>query len=467
MISYDKAARKEIIASLQKKAKEILDLKKQYRQKRPIVIEFSGSPKSGKTTCINSLELFLKRNGFSVEVVQERASICPVADKVSPMFNIWTACTSITGMISYLECKDVSCDVLILDRGVFDAFCWFDWLHKKQSIGSINKKAIESFLSLDLIINRIDIVFAFTVAPDVSIEREYANLLTDKHGTIMSQKVLGEYLNSIKHIMEVKEKYFHAVFGIDTENKKQDDVGKEVTEKTLEALKTMLMERIGYLTPTDTNLSYLQQHRFLKCQQFEFETIFGSIEFDMRSSVESNPSLLQPVPIAVITDKEKQYVLTVKKRKNAVSEDSPEKDKILLYVGGHSRAEDLTDINSKDLLSVCRYTLHREVKEELGISISFDEIEPYIIYTPDIPKSKQHVAICFIVERDDIDELKFRIDEKELILNRGTSKSGTFQSVSELFQEESQNLEPWSIEIINNLFNHVLMASPYQLSMFD
>ena len=87
-----KDERKELIKELQKLAEEVLTLKQEHRQKRPIVIEFSGSPKAGKTSCINSLEIFLKRNGFSVSIVQERASVCPVSDKQSPMFNLWTAC---------------------------------------------------------------------------------------------------------------------------------------------------------------------------------------------------------------------------------------------------------------------------------------------------------------------------------------------------------------------------------------
>ena len=63
--------RKLIINELQKLAEEVRTLKVEHRQKRPIVIEFSGSPKAGKTSCINSLELFLKRNGFSVQIIQE------------------------------------------------------------------------------------------------------------------------------------------------------------------------------------------------------------------------------------------------------------------------------------------------------------------------------------------------------------------------------------------------------------
>ena len=113
--------RKAVIKELQNLAESVLNLKTEHRQKRPIVIEFSGSPKAGKTSCINSLELFLKRNGFTVQVVQERASVCPVSDKQSPMFNMWTSCASLTGLIGTLENKTSQPDVLILDRGVFDS----------------------------------------------------------------------------------------------------------------------------------------------------------------------------------------------------------------------------------------------------------------------------------------------------------------------------------------------------------
>lgn len=53
--------RKENIAKLEKLAQEVLQLKNIHRQRRPIVIEFCGSPKAGKTSSINSLNIFLKR----------------------------------------------------------------------------------------------------------------------------------------------------------------------------------------------------------------------------------------------------------------------------------------------------------------------------------------------------------------------------------------------------------------------
>ena len=132
--------RKRIINELQKLAEEVRALKVEHRQKRPIVIEFSGSPKAGKTSCINSLELFLKRNGFSVQIIQERASVCPVSDKQSPMFNLWTACMSLAGLIGTLENKKNQVDVLILDRGIFDALCWFEWLVSNSKMEEAQRK---------------------------------------------------------------------------------------------------------------------------------------------------------------------------------------------------------------------------------------------------------------------------------------------------------------------------------------
>ena len=49
--------------------------------RKPVVVEFAGVPKAGKSTTIGQIQAFLKRCGFSVEVVVEHASTCPIRDK--------------------------------------------------------------------------------------------------------------------------------------------------------------------------------------------------------------------------------------------------------------------------------------------------------------------------------------------------------------------------------------------------
>lgn len=292
--------RKKVIRELQKLAEEVLMLKQEHRQKRPIVIEFSGSPKAGKTSCINSLELFLKRNGFSVNIVQERASVCPVSDKQSPMFNLWTACMSLAGLIGTLENKKNQVDVLILDRGIFDALCWFQWLVNNKKMEKEQKEIIENFLLMEELVKCVDIVFAFCVSPQISIEREYATLLTDKLGSIMNEKVLGEYLESVEDTIVNKRDFFHEVFKIETSHKNQDEVGKEVTTITLETLKDLLMERIGYFEKSEALKEVLLSKKVFESTQLE--NVLSPIKFDLREKVEENFEFLQPIPIAIITN---------------------------------------------------------------------------------------------------------------------------------------------------------------------
>lgn len=453
--------RDTIITQLQKLAEEVLSLKQEHRQKRPIVIEFSGSPKAGKTSCINSLELFLKRNGFSVKIVQERASVCPVSDKQSPMFNLWTACMSLAGLIGTLENKKSNVDVLILDRGIFDALCWFEWLVSNSKMEEKQRCITEDFLLMEELIKSIDIVFAFSVEPQISIDREYANLLTNKPGSIMNQKVLAEYLEAIENTYSLKRSFFHEVFMIDTSNKNQDQVGKEVTEKTLDTLKNMLMERIGYFEKnSEINRVLSSKNTF---GYDELKTLLKNIKFGLRDNVESNTEFLQPIPVAIISNRKKDKVLVIKKNKNAVSPNSPEKDKILLYIGGHSRYEDMTEVTSQDFLAICRSTLKREVKEEIGISIALNEIEPFFIYSEDNDKSKKHLAVCFFVMVDE-DGIKLRLDSQELVLNKGKSKSGRFLDIKEVLKEAE--LERWSRIILKTCFETGLQKNQ-QLSIFD
>lgn len=457
----------ELIKQLQIHAKNVLQLKETHRQKRPIVIEFSGSPKSGKTSCITSLSLFLKRNGFRVEIVQERASVCPVADKRSPMFNLWTSCMSVSGMLAALEKEPPLCDVLILDRGIFDACCWFEWLNKKKMFEDEQKKLVEQFLLMDSLVNRIDIVFSFVAEASVSIKREYANLLTDKPGSIMNKPVLEEYLQAIEDTIKSKEKYFHKIARIDTSNKNQDQVGKEVTEITLETLKDTLMERIGFCEPNETEMEFLTSKNIFSFN--EVQPIIRKVKFDLRDSVENAIGKLQPIPIAVLTDSKLNTVLMVKKTAKATSGESPEKDKSLLYIGGHSRIEDSTAINERDILSICRYTLRREIKEEIGLSLAVDNITPFAIYTPTSVKSKKHIAICFLLEVDSA-TLKLSLDQEELIMTKGKSKSGRFFSIDEILHAEYDNLEIWSKLILKECFKKDIIKDGdliVQDSLFD
>ena len=70
-------------------------------------------------------------------------------------------------------------------------------------------------------------------------------------------------------------------------------------------------------------------------------------------------------------------------------------DKRLLYFGGHLREEDGRP--GGDFLSIMKYGLARELKEEIGVDYfpSDEQNDPLCIWNRDHEHSKKHLAICF------------------------------------------------------------------------
>ena len=469
--------RKEQINKLEELASEVLALKKQHRQRRPIVIEFCGSPKAGKTSCINSLNIFLKRNGFKTVVLNERASVSPISDKHNPIFNVWTCSSAINEINEKMDNAQhgEEIDIIISDRGIFDALCWFKWLKDQHNMSEKEYNILAEYATLYRWQKNIDLVYVFMVSPEESIEREYANLLTTKRGSIMREDVLEQYLSSIKETIAEYEGNFRAVHQIDTTNKKQNDVGFEVTSKTLEVLKNMLIEKIGYF-----ELSGLH----LKEGFNEPDTIFPDIDyykFNNRDIVEENELFVQPIPIAVIVTNDEKKILCIKKTEKSTSKESPEYGKLLFYAGGHTRQEDETPETKNDLIKTSKNTLEREIFEELGISISLDHTKPdFYLYTPSFSaKSKKHMAIGWVIHIPE--NTKFNLDSYEIIQRKGKSKSGSFLSFSEIEElfiaEKNMFLESWSKEILlrfyKNKFSEYFIeniekrSESQQLSLFD
>lgn len=462
--------RQENIQYLEELAQDVLKLKNLHRQRRPIVIEFCGSPKAGKTSSITSLNIFLKRNGFKTAVLTERASICPISDKQSPAFNVWTCTSTINEINERIDTANISVengvDVIICDRGIFDALCWFRWLESKEKMSEDEYKVLAEFSMLYRWQKNIDLVYVFLATPEESIKREYANLLTDKRGTIMREDILSEYSSAVMNTLKEYEDDFRATHIIDTTNRNQNDVGYEVTEKTLLTLKEMLMEKIGYICKTD--LLFPGGACFFKSIHDQFE----HIEYGLRDVVEISSDYVQPIAIAVILSKDKKKILCVKKSPKSTEKSSPEYDQTLLYVGGHMRKEDESK-KCACFIDVVRNTLERELFEELGISVVVDKAQdPFVIYTPNTAKSKKHIAIGWFVMLNE--DSKIRLDSYELIQKKGTSKSGTFVPIKDIFEPEFM-LESWSRTILLDLLSDSLtpdqrenlLHSPTQITMFD
>lgn len=440
----------EQIIRLERLSEEILELKRQTIPRRPIVIEFCGSPKAGKSSCINALNLFLKRNKYKTKVLVERASVCPVKDKYDPFFNIWTASSAIAELAEILSNNPKDYDLVILDRGIFDALCWFTWLLERNAIDQDNYDSLVGFLTMKKWRAAIDLVYVFTVSPKISLEREYAYLLTEKRGSIMRPKILASYNQAIATTIGQFGDKYRRVQNFDTGNVTIQAGNYEVTDNVLNILLSSVVERIGYVTQKQLTSISSEVFRYSEYPKMDKLTL----NFERRDMVENNDNMVQPIPIAVITNIERSKILVAKKNKSAGSQTnskSPERNKILVYFGGHIREEDSIDTNQ--LLKTAKYALQRELKEELGIDYTPPESDsdPLCIWDKRNARSGQHLAMCFLIEVD-FDTLKVKLDKNEFITS-GNTKSGSVMDVKDLFKIYSKS-EEWSRAILREIFDY-------------
>lgn len=434
------------IVELEKLASEVLEIKRRSRPRRPIVIEFSGSPKAGKSSCIGSLDIFLRRNNFKTKILTERASICPIPNKFDPVFNVWTACASLNQLSETLANSGKKLDVIILDRGFFDALCWFEWQKSEKLLRIDDYARFTNFFTAPRFRMAIDLVLVFESSPETSSDREYRNLLTRKEGSIMREEVLNSYLESIRKTSVKYNKTFRNIIEYNTDKKDQNQVSYDVTKLTLNLLKNISDEKIGYI-PINSLPSLPSVFDYTDIE----EVIEEKLMFNDRNVVEENHSLLQIIPIAVIKERGRDDFLVGTKAKRATSATSPEKGRTLCYFGGHVREEDSNLITSGRKLDILKQCVYREVKEEIGIDIDPDELNPKCIWIKDGTKSEFHLAVVFIIELA-LSRIKLSVDGEEFARFEKKGRTGTGDIVS-AYELANSRVDTWTEKIIKNITN--------------
>ena len=188
------------------------------------------------------------------------------------------------------------------------------------------------------------------------------------------------------------------------------------------------MEQIGYIQKENLNLRKGINN---------IEDILASkIYFGDRNVVENSEDSVQPVCCAMIYTRNEK-VLTVNKTAKSTGSVSPEKDKTLLYVGGHLSVE---DHNKNSNLETFFKGMLREVKEELNIDLKTCALCLGAVgtYTPDTIKSQKHLGIIFTIEVE---------KEFETSFTDGKCKFVDYKDIKNIC-----NLESWS----TLLYKHIL-----------
>jgi predicted NUDIX family phosphoesterase len=409
----------EQIAELEARAAKLKELVDKRTAQRPLIIEFSGAPKAGKTRSISVLELFLKRNGIKVETFTERASIAPIKSKGHLNFNVWVSCASLQGMLEALY-RDI--DVFILDRGIFDALVWNEWLERTGKISHSEATHVADFFAMDRWTELVDLIFVLICDSEISIQREYADQLTTKRGTIMSEDTLNQFRQSVDTTLERYRGNFKRIVTMDTTNLKAKNGVAKIADEAMTVLSGFLDESICVIPKESLGIQLPSSGLIAQPEAVaEFiDTVNREKVFIARSLAEQNPNYLQPIPCAVL--RYNDSILVLKRKKPG----HPLHDTYNVWAGGHvSEADDGPNI----LLEA----LNRELSEEVFIKEAF-ELNPVplgLIRTSQDARAASHIAVLFEITLKSKD-VALALNQKEFRSTRGTSMSGRLIKIGDI-----------------------------------
>ena len=178
---------------LQDRARELVKRMSFLRDevKLPLVVEFAGSPKAGKSTTIDIVTHFFKRTGFKTWAPTEGAS------KRTPYFlrrdlvafNAWALNYAISEiLVAYHNIEEY--DLVVLDRGPFDSLAWMRVLKDDGNLDQDGYDRIERFARHPKWANLVERVYLFTCTPKTSMDREHDAKLIRGKGTAMNPEML-------------------------------------------------------------------------------------------------------------------------------------------------------------------------------------------------------------------------------------------------------------------------------------
>lgn len=196
---------------LRERAEQVLAGLRDAPLERPVFVEFAGTPKSGKSTCIEIVRHFFRRLDYNVLAPAEGASRrTPYYFKAKGdliAFNTWSASYALMHVLEGLHGPD-QYDLAILDRGLFDALAWFDLLAtdrstSERSISDQVRDQVQDFLQIEYWRSAIDAVLLFTTDPKTAMEREEDDKLISEPGQAMNLEFLAD-LNGAYGRVETK-----------------------------------------------------------------------------------------------------------------------------------------------------------------------------------------------------------------------------------------------------------------------
>lgn len=237
------------LIKLHYKKQEIHKMLKVLTNTKPYVIEFTGTPRTGKTTLINNLCDFFKKGGFNVIVLEEFTTSRKYKQEIYPKLkNEYKKVVNIEipkyALKELKEAISQNPDIILIDRSLFDRTIWMDRLYNKNGL---SKQEYDEFMDkyIEIIKENIDIILATYTDSLTSLTRDYNANLSLETRTFLNEDNINEYNNSLINMSNISKDKDVNMFIFNTTEKNQRQISFEVADTILGDMRKVYVKKLN------------------------------------------------------------------------------------------------------------------------------------------------------------------------------------------------------------------------------
>lgn len=220
---------------------ELQRLKSLCSLTKPFVIEFTGTPRTGKTTTLNNLYDFFKKGGFDVGLIEEFTTSNYYKEHFKEKLKQMNLGDSNIAIIEEVhrqlnQSLSKNQDIILIDRSINDRQIWN---HRRFIKGDMNdtqyytNKDKYSKISKDL----IDFLVITCADPLVSLKRDYLSSLTLEKRNFLNQQNIEEFNDSLKSNLLLFFESVDSMVLLDTSNMDLNDAAVEIASQIMPVLR--------------------------------------------------------------------------------------------------------------------------------------------------------------------------------------------------------------------------------------
>lgn len=226
---------------------ELQRLKELCKLSKPFVIEFSGTPRTGKTTTINNLYDFFKKGGLSVKLIEEFTTSKYYKEVLKEKFSSMNLeernMLILEEVLNQLkEALTQNFDIILIDRSINDRQIWN---YIRYVDGDMSKSTYLNVRDKYKTISKglIDILLITYADSLTSLKRDYLSSLALEKRNFLSKKNIDEYNSALNYLKDLFSESVSSYFLIDTSDTNLRDVSLKAAFEILPVMRKKYIKK--------------------------------------------------------------------------------------------------------------------------------------------------------------------------------------------------------------------------------